>query len=204
MDEFAVVRQNGRLLSTLKVRIEKGQLDLAAVLAALGDLPISEPTGADPWIVAFGTNFLDSLPENAPEQDPELSDWLLERLERDLASTGAIYRKVDGERSGEGVSVRFAFWILDLDRITESIDFCWDVLMVQRYSEVFETPANDLLDRAVVSRYHNIVHNGPGDPIGISACPECGSEDLVHTGFSNEEGTFYEAKCRECGHRSSS
>lgn len=47
-----------------------------------------------------------------------------------------------------------AFWLLDLDRIMESIDFCWIVLAVQRYSEVFEAPANDLLDRAVVSRYH--------------------------------------------------
>jgi len=204
MDEFEIERQNGRLLSTLKVRIEKGQLDLAAVLSALGDLPMSDQTGADPWIVAFGANFLDSLPEGAPEQDPELSDWLLERLERDLASTGAIYRKVDDERSGEGISVRCAFWILDLDRIIESIDFCWDVLTVQRYSEVFDTPANDLLDRAVVSRYHEIVHNAPGDPVGISACPGCGSEDLECASFSNEEDTFYEAKCRECGHRSSS
>jgi hypothetical protein len=203
MDDFEVKRQNGRLLSTLRVRIEKGHLDLAAVLTVLGDVPVSEQTGADPWIVAFGANFLDPLPEDAPQQDPELSDWLFERLERDLASTGAVFRRVDDDRSGEGISVRCAFWILDLDRITESIDFCWDVLAVQRYSEVFETAANDLLDRAVVSRYHEIVHNAPGNPVGISACPECGSRDLEYASFSSEKDTYYEAKCRECGHLSS-
>lgn len=204
MDEFEVERQNGRLLSTLKVRIEKGHLNLAAVLTVLGDVPASEQTGTDPWIVAFGANFLDPLPEHSPAQDPELSDWLLERLDRDLASTGAVFRRVDDDRSDEGVSVRCAFWILDLDQIAETIDFCWDVLEVKRYSEVFDTPANDLLDRAVVSRYHEIVHDSSGDPVGISACPECGSRDLEYASFSNEKDTCYEAKCRECGHRSSS
>jgi hypothetical protein len=70
MDEFEVERQNGKLLSTLKVRIEKGHLNLAAVLTVLGDVPASEQTGADPWIVAFGANFLDPLPEHSPAQIP--------------------------------------------------------------------------------------------------------------------------------------
>ena len=126
------------------------------------------------------------------------------RLAPDSAATGAVFRRVDDERSGEGISVRCAFWIFDLDCVTESIDFCWDVLAAQRYSEVFETPADDLLDRAVVSRYHEIVHTAPGDPVGISACPECGSRELEYASFSNEKDAYYEATCRECGHRSSS
>lgn len=204
LDEFEVERDNGRLLSTLSVRIEEGHLNVTAVLAALGNVPVSEQTGADPWIVAFGVNVFDPLPEGAPEQDPELSDWLLERLEHDLASTGAVFRRVDDERNGETISIRIAFWIFDLDRITESIEFCWDVLAVQRYSEVFETSADDLLDHAIVSRYHEIVNNAPSDPVGISACPECGSRDLERASFSDETDTRYEAKCRECGHLSSS
>ncbi len=76
-------------------------------------------------VVAFGANFLDALPIDEPQQDPQLSDWLLERLGRDLAPTGAVFRKIDDDRSGEGVSVRYAFWLLDLDRVTKSIDFCW-------------------------------------------------------------------------------
>lgn len=205
MDDFKVQKQNGRLLGTLRVRIEKGHLDQAAVLAVLGDLPPSEQTGADPWVVAFGANFSEPLPEDAPDQDPQLSDWLLKRLERDIASNGAVFRRIDDDRSGEGVSVRYAFWILDLDGIIESIDPCWDVLTVQRYAEVFDSPADDLLDRAVVSRYHEIVHSAPdGDPVGVSACPDCGSVNLKRQGFSNEDDNYYIATCVDCGHVSSS
>lgn len=101
MDEFGVEKRNGRLLSTLRVRIEKGHLNYAAVLAVLGDIPDSKQTGADPWVVMFGTNFHDSLPEGAPNHDPQLSDWLLARLVRDLASTGAVFRRFDDARSGK-------------------------------------------------------------------------------------------------------
>lgn len=204
--DLQVEKNNGKLLSTLKVRLEKGHLAQAAVLAVLGDLPVSTQGGSDPWVVAFGANFIDPLPVATPEQDPKQSDWLLERLGRDLAGTGAVFRKIDDERSGEGVSVRYAFWLLDLNRVTENIDMCWDVLTVQKYSEIFDTSADDLLDRAVVSRYHQIVHGAlDDDPVGLSACPECGSTDLRYQSFSNgEDDTIYEVTCKECGHRTTS
>ena len=202
LDEFEVEKENGNLLSRLKVRLENGYLSEAAILALLGDLPIPARTGSDPWVVAFGSNFQNALPVGTPARDPLRSDWLQERLGRDLAATGAVFRKIDDERSGEGTSVRYAFWLVDLDHATESIDACWDVLTVQRYSELFQTPADDLLDRAVVSRYHQIVHNAPiGDPIGLSACPNCGSIDLKYASFSKEEDTIYEVTCNECGER---
>jgi hypothetical protein len=206
IDDFQIQKDNGRLLSTLKVRLEKGHLAQAAVWAVLGDLPASAQRGSDPWVVAFGANFHDALPIDAPEQDPQRSDWLLERLSRDLAATDAVFRRIDDDRSGEDVSVRYAFWLLDLDRVTHSIDFCWDVLAVQKYSDLFQTPADDLLDRAVVSRYHQIVYDAPnGDPVGISACPDCGSTDLKYQSFSNgEDDTIYEVTCNECGHRTTS
>lgn len=79
------------------------------------------------------------------------------------------------------------------------------MLTVQKYSELFQTPADDLLDRAVVSRYHQIVYDAPsGDPVGISACPGCGSPDLKYESFSNERDTIYEVTCKECIHRSTS
>lgn len=202
IDDFKIEKDNGRLLSTLKVRLGKGHLAQAAILALLGDLPVSTQTGSDPWVVAFGVNFDAALPIDGPERDPQRSDWLLGRLSRDLAGTGAVFRKVDDDRSGEGMAVRHAFWLLDLDRVRKSIDSCWNVLAVQKYSDLFETSADDLLDRAVVSRYHQIVHNAPeGDPVGISACPECGSTDLKYESFSNgEDDTIYEVTCNECRH----
>jgi hypothetical protein len=110
MDDFEIAKNNGNLLSTLRVRLEKGHLTQAAVLAVLGDLPAPTQTSSDPWVVAFGANFFDALPVDAPERNPQLSDWLLERLGRDLSSTGAVFRKIDDDRSGEGVSVRYVFF----------------------------------------------------------------------------------------------
>lgn len=204
LEEFQVGRKNDRLLSTLRVRIEQGHLSRAAVLSALGNVQEPSGTQADPWVIAFGTNFLDPLPKDAPERDPELSDWLIERLERDLAATGAVFRRLDDERSGEGVSVRCAFWVFDLDRVMETVDPCWDVLAVQKYSELFQGSSDDLLDRAIVSRYHEVVHAAADDPVGISACPVCGSKELKYSSLATEEDIYYTAECRECGHRSSS
>ena len=76
---------------------------------------------------------------------------------------------------------------------------------MHKFSEVFQTSADELLDRAVVSRYHEIVENvASEDPIGISACPKCGATDFACSSISNEEGAYYEAKCRGCGHTVSS
>lgn len=203
-EEFAIARKNDKLLSTIAVKIEKGHLSRAAVLAAIGNAPAAPDAQNDPWVIAFGANFLDPLPVDAPEQDPELSDWLLERLERDLAGTGALFRRLDDERTGETVSVRYAFWAFDFDRIQKEIEFCWDVLEVQKYSELFDQPADELLDRAVVTRYHEIVRDDSGDPVGISACPACGSTDLERWSVGDEKGAQYFARCLECGHSESS
>jgi hypothetical protein len=135
--EFGRARENDKLLSDMAVRIEQGHLAPAEVLAVVRSASQTPPTPEEPWVIAFGANFYETLPEDAPEHDPELSDWLLSRLNNDLRQTGAIFRLLDNDRSGETVSVRYAFWDFDLDRIREKIDLCWDVLAIQKYSEVF-------------------------------------------------------------------
>lgn len=144
LEDFCVARDNDKLLSTLAVRLELGYLSPAVVLSVIRNMPEIPRTENDPWVIAFGANILDALPEDAPDRDPELSDWLIKRLQRDLVATGAIFRVIDDERSGETVSVRCAFWVFDFDRIHEGVDFCWDVLAVQKYSELFGAPPDEL------------------------------------------------------------
>lgn len=143
LEDFHIARDNDKLLSTLAVRMEQGHLNPAVVLSVIRNIPETPQRVNDPWVIAFGTNFLDALPEDAPGRDPELSDWLIKRLDRDLAATGAIFRIIGDERSGENVSVRCAFWVFDFDRIQEGVDFCWDVLAVQKYSELFGVPPGE-------------------------------------------------------------
>jgi hypothetical protein len=204
MEEFRRARDNDKLLSSLAVRLENGHSTHAEVLAIMRRVSVSLRKQEDPWVIAFGVNFYDPLPEGAPESDPELSDWLISRLQDSLAATGAIFQMIDDGRTGETTSVRCAFWVFDFDRIQEEIDFCWDVLAAQRYSEVFGEIPDDLLDRAVVASYHRTVYEDSGDPIGISACPACGSRSLDRGSFVSERETLYLIRCRRCGHSESS
>ncbi len=203
IEDFGNARDNEKLISALKVRIENGYLSRSEVRNAIGFTVQRTQTQIDPWVIAFGANFLDPLPVDAPERDPQLSDWLIRELERDLAASGAIFRIIDDERSGETVSVRCAFWVFDFDRIKESVDFFWDVLSLQKYSELFNAPPDDLLDRAVVTRYHEIVDDD-SSPVGISSCPACGSRNLEYSSCDTEQETLYVARCRECGRSQSS
>lgn len=204
IEEFRNARDNEKLLSSVAVRIEQGHLTRTEVLAAMRSASKRAETRGEPWVLAFGVNFCEPLPEDAPEQDPKLSDWLIGRLKDDFAGTGAIFQVIDDERTGETTSVRCAFWVFDFDRIQEQIDSCWDVLAVQKYSEVFDDIPDDRLDRAVVARYHATVYEESGDPVGLSACPACGSRDLERGSFASERDTLYIARCRQCGYSESS
>jgi hypothetical protein len=204
IEELRNARDNDRLLSSLAVRIEQGHLSRTEVLKAMNGTSKPDAARDEPWVVAFGVNFYEPLPEGAPERDPQLSDWLIRRLNDHLMGTGAIFQILDDERSGETTSVRCALWVFDFDRIRQDIDFCWDILAVQRYSEVFGDMPDDLLDRAVVARYHASVYQESGDPVGLSACPACGSGDLERGSFANEKETVYLVRCRSCGYSASS
>jgi predicted RNA-binding Zn-ribbon protein involved in translation (DUF1610 family) len=203
MRDFNQVRDNDKILSRLAVRIEHGHLTPEEVNAAMRGVSKPAQVQNDPWVIAFGVNFNDPLPVEAPKRDPELSDWLIQRLRNDLAATGAIFQFIDEDRSGETTSARCAFWVFDFESIREQIDFCWDILAVQKYSEVFGPVPADILDRVIVGRYNATVYD-PSDPVGISACPACGSRELERGSFTTERDTLYIARCRQCGYSESS
>lgn len=202
MQDFNRVRENDNLLSRLAVRLEKGHLTADEVLRVTVDASAAMPGNSDPWVISYGVNFYDPLPIDAPAKDPELSDWLIERLKTDLASTGAIFHVIDDDRTGETTSVRCAFWMFDFDRVQEEIDECWDLLAAQKYSELFGSSPDKLLGRAVVGRYKAIVED-PRGPVGVSACLGCGSSDMERGIFTTENDTMYMVRCRVCGHSQS-
>jgi hypothetical protein len=155
LQSFETARENDGLLSKLAVRIEQGHLSRDAVISAIGEVPKPVQMPFDPWVIAFGVNLFDPLPVDAPQRDPELSDWLIEKLEGDLKAAAAIFRVIDDERSGETVTIRYAFWLFDFDRIRDGIEPCWDVLAIQKYSELFNDPPEELFERTVVPRNHD-------------------------------------------------
>jgi hypothetical protein len=204
MERLRRAQDNDKLLSSLPVRIEQGNLTRLEVLTTMR--AVSQPALArdEPWVIAFGVSFHDPLPVGAPENDPDLSDWLTRRLENDLAATGAIFKITDDERTGETVSVRCALWVFDFDAIRAQIDFCWDVLAVQRFSEVFPGNPDELLDQAVATRYRSMIYDPSDAALGLSACPLCGSRQLERGSFVTERDTIYVLRCKVCGHSESS
>lgn len=138
MEAFRNARDNEKFLTGLVLRLEQGRLTSREVLAAMRAASKTAETRNEPWVVAFGVNFCEPLPEGAPEGDPQLSDWLIARLNDALTRTRAIFQVIDEERTGETTSVRYALCAFDFDRIQQQIDFCWNVLAVQKYSELFD------------------------------------------------------------------
>jgi hypothetical protein len=53
LEESEIGRENETLLTMLTVRIEKGHLSRATVLAAIGNAHELTQTPIDPWVVVF-------------------------------------------------------------------------------------------------------------------------------------------------------
>lgn len=54
--------------------------------------------------------------------------------------------------------------------------------------------------KAVVKKYNEVIAD-PDDPVGVKACPRCGSSDLERSSTTDEkrDEVYFAMRCRECG-----
>ncbi len=67
---------------------------------------------------------------------------------------------------------------------------------------LFREPSMNYV-KAVVKKYHELISDeNPGNPVGLKACPECGSTHFViHTQNDYEhDETYYIFECKACKH----
>ena len=189
--------------------IEAGELSKGEVLRFLANVPQPQAvTASEPWVITFGTNVTDLLA--AKRLPPEASatyltacDW----LEKDLAYQVACALPVLAQqseasaRNGETLSMRFAFWNLDLDRLDAAEFPPWSILEIAPFSAIYDQSADDLLARAV-ARAHAALVSDPWDTVfGVGRCPRCGSQKLDRFSATDHErdDTYHTIRCIECG-----
>jgi hypothetical protein len=201
---------NDRLLSTLASRIEAGHLTLHEVTGFLENLiPAPEQLASprEPWIVTFGLNIDDlfhtgRIPPGAPENYAQLCDYLEEKLlfliRQNIPSLSV--QTEASARSGETLSVRMAFWNLDMRRLDVFADTIWEIIEVAPYSEIYESDWNELFPQAVVETYHGVLRDDNDADFNLARCPQCGSNKLDRSSATNYEHdkTYNLIRCMNC------
>ena len=196
-------------LIAISTLIESGEISKQEVLQFVSKVrPTANLKPTNPMVVTFGANVADLivsgvLPESAGHEYVTVSDW----MEKDL-----LYRVSDSlpilahqseasARNGETLSVRIAFWNLDLDRFDQLEIPNWSILEISEFSELYDESPADLLAKAVVKAHGSIVSDPWDTVFGIGRCPRCGSTKLTRSTSIDHahDETYYTIGCSECG-----
>lgn len=138
-------------LATLKVKLDKGIVSKDAVADLLSSIP-TQRDQYEPIVVTFSLNTDEVLRKgsqiaNLPRDYPSLYDWLEKELIKQLSSllSCPFYSPEPSERSGETISVRLAFLLLDLNELDRFTIPWWEIVEIQYYSEVYGSAEWDRL-----------------------------------------------------------
>ena len=131
-----------KVLARLRALIENGTLtrseivDFANAIVRDADIGLNNPV-----VMCFGLIMEDvyqDLPEDAPDAPPHIYDWLESGLTQELRKQfGCPLKLWDSQRNGETISVRIAFWDLDLNKIDNLRLRWWEILEMALHSEIY-------------------------------------------------------------------
>lgn len=203
-------KSNEQLLTALAAQIEAGRLSTQEVITFIQSLAQKDRPEviSEPWVISLGLNVpelleSESLPSGAPHDYATLCDWLEERLlikiRQRIPSLSA--QTEASARNGETLSIRFAFWNLDLNHLSGCDLSPWEILEIAPYSDIYDTKWDDLFPKAVVQTHHAIVADADEPVFGLRLCPKCASDRLKHSGqmdYKHDE-IYYLIECEECG-----
>lgn len=209
LQTFERIAARDRYLIGISKFVESGEMTKQEILQFVANIPQpakSQPH--DPLVITFGVNVIElaeakKLPKKAGDNYAAICDW----LEKDLlfrlsGALPALFSQTEAsERNGETLSVRIAFWNLDLDRLDQLSLSNWEIVEVANFSELYETSAEDLLAKAVVKASTDIVSDPWDTAFGVGRCPRCGSDKLNRFSTTDHyrDETYYTVECTECG-----
>lgn len=202
-------KNNEKLLTALATQIEQGHLSVPEITAYIEDVqpPVAGPT-SEPWVISFGTHILQILKKRNAAYSVQIDcPSLCEELERDLMKDlrahmpGLSVQTEASTRSGETLSLRVAFWNLNLSRLDEVDIEPWQVLEVAPFSEVYESGWDEHFPNAVLGAYKDIVSDPDDSFFGIGRCPECISKELRRSNVTDyqRDELYYVIECENCG-----
>jgi hypothetical protein len=111
-------------------------MDFAEAIVRNADVGLNNPV-----VMCFGLTMeyiYQDLPENAPGSPPYIYDWLENYLTQELRKQfGCPLQIWESQRTGETISVRCAFWDLDLDKIDSLKLRWWEILELALHTEIY-------------------------------------------------------------------
>lgn len=137
--------ERDEVLISLGIKIEKGFLSKDEVISFLHS--VSQVRGEyfqEPIVMSFGLLIEDvidsgSLPEDVPTDYPHLCDWLESELIdylKSILSCSFSYTEAS-LRDGECLTVRLAFWQIDLSEMDRFASPWWTILEVAYFPEIY-------------------------------------------------------------------
>lgn len=152
--------KKGELLGKLGIALKKGILSLAEVNGFLNETSPKRDE-YEPVVIAFGARIDElpgeGIPDNVSRDYISLCDWLEQDLINQLGTllSCSFYYPEPSQRTGETLSVRFAFLQLDLGELDKFKSPYWEITEIQYYSEVYG--ASDWTQE----RYRQNIGNAP-------------------------------------------
>jgi 5-methylcytosine-specific restriction endonuclease McrA len=144
IDKLNREASNEKLLIELSKKVDANELSVNEIVLFLKRaVSAGRIKSHEPAVIAFSINLI----ENGIEPSPSVYDQLERELLSQVAKVvpGMSVMTEPSLRTGETLSVRIAFWTIDLNRL-DDIEFSgWEILEVMRFSELYDWSWEDLL-----------------------------------------------------------
>jgi len=142
--------QNEKLLLQIGIAINKGQLNLNEIVSFVNNSCNPPEKKLEPIIISLGVNIFGYMEEQNIDIDyVQLCDNLeTNLLEIFNEKSTLIYKQTESERNGETLSIRFAIWNIDLDKLNTFIPRPWEILEIASYSEVYNDSWKGFFDES--------------------------------------------------------
>ena len=204
------------VLANVVRQIELGTLTKESAIAVIEGAKASTASNAEPIILSFSAN-LAKMVRPAPEfrslgeqilgstrtnDEPLIDAELIAELEEALRSSNVLTVMSEApQNNGETLSVRFAVWFLDLDKIPSRLPNSWQLMEVEPFAEIYPGQDPEILSNEAIIRKRNelILCKESDDPLPYRYCPMCGKQKFVRSSVQRPDATVYYICCQSCG-----
>lgn len=135
---------NEKLLLELSKKVDSNELSINDIVSFLRRaVSAGQIKSHEPAVITFGINLIESDIKPSPVVYDQLEKELLSQIAKVVPGMSAMTEP--SLRTGETLSVRIAFWTIDLNRLDDLELSGWEILEVMRFSELYDWSWEDLL-----------------------------------------------------------
>jgi hypothetical protein len=131
-----------KVLAPLRALIENGTISREELIDFANTIIRNAELGLNnPLVICFGLRMEDvyeDLPKDAPDSPPYTYDWLETELTKELQKQlGCRLTLLESARNGETVSVRYALWDLEFEKLNTLRLRWWEILELSLHTEIY-------------------------------------------------------------------